>query len=202
MYKVFINKSVVYFGEGHGVQGWEPFAVSVDNNRITSEVQRIFDSGEATQYYLPASDSRAAWQRFLQHFTLVEAAGGVVQNAKGKLLWIRRHGLWDLPKGKMEKGETRAQSALREVEEECGIAGLQLGESLPTTYHYYFRKKPIIKPTYWYAMSVDAAPNLRPQEEEGITEVSWKSRRESQECLAFTYPSIAAMLQESGILKD
>lgn len=39
----------------------------------------------------------------------------------GKMLLIQRNGRWDLPKGKVEPGETLLQAALREVEEETGI---------------------------------------------------------------------------------
>lgn len=202
MYKVFINKSVVYFGESQALKGIEPFAVSVDSELITSEVQRIFDSDEAVEYGIQAADPIHAWRRFLKHFALVEAAGGLVQNTAGKLLWIKRNGMWDLPKGKMERGETRAQSALREVQEECGIGHLQIGDALPTTFHYYFRKKPILKPTYWFAMKTEGGQNLVPQQEEGITEVSWKSRLESVACLPLTYPSIASMLRQSGLLEE
>lgn len=36
--------------------------------------------------------------------------------------------LWSLPKGHIETGETAEQAAVREVEEETGIAGVILGE--------------------------------------------------------------------------
>src|SRR6476661_1663707 len=42
---------------------------------------------------------------FFKHFTFIEAAGGIVQNDRKDLLFIFRRGKWDLPKGKMEKGE-------------------------------------------------------------------------------------------------
>lgn len=51
----------------------------------------------------------------------VRAAGGIVTAPDGTMLLIRRNGRWDLPKGKVEAGETLLQAALREVEEETGI---------------------------------------------------------------------------------
>ncbi|MBK9671561.1 MAG: NUDIX domain-containing protein [Bacteroidetes bacterium] len=68
-------------------------------------------------------------------YTKIEAAGGIVKNKQGQLLFIFRHGKWDLPKGKIEKGENEQDAALREVEEECGIAELTLQKKLTTTFH-------------------------------------------------------------------
>ena len=49
------------------------------------------------------------------------AAGGLVTNENNELLMIFRRGKWDLPKGKLDKGETIEECAIREVEEETGI---------------------------------------------------------------------------------
>ena len=53
---------------------------------------------------------------------LIEAAGGLVKNENGDYLFIYRNDKWDLPKGKIEKDEKTKVAAVREVEEECGIA--------------------------------------------------------------------------------
>jgi len=39
-------------------------------------------------------------------YKIIEAAGGVVFNEKNEILMIFRLGYWDLPKGKIDKGET------------------------------------------------------------------------------------------------
>ena len=54
----------------------------------------------------------------------VRAAGCVVHDDAGNMLLISRNNRWDLPKGKVEPGETLLQAALREVEEETGITPL------------------------------------------------------------------------------
>ena len=51
----------------------------------------------------------------------IVAAGGIVKNEEGKTLIIFRRGFWDLPKGKVEKGEKIINAAQREVEEETGV---------------------------------------------------------------------------------
>ena len=72
--------------------------------------------------------------------TTIIAAGGIVMNPKQEILWIFRRGFWDLPKGKLDPGETIPQCALREVEEETGINDIQLNELITITYHEYFDK--------------------------------------------------------------
>ncbi len=70
--------------------------------------------------------------RFLKrHTCYVRAAGGIIMlnhnsslithHSSPKMLLIQRNGRWDLPKGKVEPGETLLQAALREVQEETGI---------------------------------------------------------------------------------
>ena len=53
-------------------------------------------------------------------------AGAVVHDATGRLLMVRRgrepgRGLWSLPGGRCEPGETAAETAVREVREETGL---------------------------------------------------------------------------------
>lgn len=106
------------------------------------------------------------------------AAGGVVYNANaGTILLIKRSGVWDLPKGKLEKGETIPECAVREVEEETGLKGLKIISDLCETYHEYSEgSKQIGKTTYWFLMNGETVTKqkLIPQREEGITELKWK----------------------------
>lgn len=135
---------------------------------------------------------------YLRHeMQWIEAAGGIVTNDKGQILCIKRLGKWDLPKGKMEQGESTSDSALREVSEETHISELTLGEPLPTTYHLYFHKdRWVIKPTYWYRMQTTQQKTI-PQTEEGITEVRWMSSDEIQtEFLPNTYLSLEWLLKQ------
>jgi diadenosine hexaphosphate hydrolase (ATP-forming) len=53
----------------------------------------------------------------------IKGAGGIVFNALGKVLLLRhKEGTWVFPKGHIDPGESSLQAAMREVEEEAGIA--------------------------------------------------------------------------------
>ncbi|OAV43053.1 NUDIX hydrolase [Lewinella sp. 4G2] len=121
------------------------------------------------------SDLEQLWSHFRSHFEWVPAAGGIVQ-LKGteKVLFILRRGFWDLPKGKIDPGESNAQAAVREVEEETGLREITLGQALQTTYHTYRKKKGarVLKPTYWFAMQA-GQQDLTPQVEEDIERAEW-----------------------------
>ena len=126
---------------------------------------------------------------------MVEAAGGLVFNKDGDILMIFRNGKWDLPKGKLEIGESVEECAIREVEEECGIYGLDIIEKFLETYHTYnMDGEEVLKKTYWYKMKTDYSAKLIPQLEEGITKVSWIDRNQILEKLKNCYGNISDVL--------
>ena len=95
----------------------------------------------------------------------------------------------------MEKGETPEQAAIREVEEECGIHGLELGEKLPNTYHVYTQKETLIlKTTYWFEMKYKGTEVLVPQKEEAIEKAVWVNPSNFSEQLANTYKSLVGII--------
>ena len=102
------------------------------------------------------------------------AAGGIVRHRDtDEVLCIRRNGVLDLPKGKLEANESISECAMREVREETGIADLCQGRLLGTTVHGYHRAGRFkIKATYWYAFT-SSATEFVPAEEEAISAVYW-----------------------------
>lgn len=107
---------------------------------------------------------------------VIIAGGGLLLNENNELLMIFRRGFWDLPKGKLDDGETIEACALREVEEETGVGNLVSGGLLGITRHQYFDpyiKEEVIKETHWYSMNVKGSPALIPQTEEDITDIRW-----------------------------
>tara|TARA_B100000809_G_C14950863_1_gene463818 strand:- start:120 stop:782 length:663 start_codon:yes stop_codon:yes gene_type:complete len=126
-------------------------------------------------------------------FKSVPAAGGLVEKY-GELLVIKRHGLWDIPKGKIEKDEKLKVGAVREVEEECGVT-VDVGEKIGKTLHFFKKKgRYCYKYTHWFKMKIVSEKNMKPQRNEGIEEVRWMSHEEV--VLMDTYSSITGILEK------
>lgn len=107
---------------------------------------------------------------------VITAGGGFVLNQKGDLLMIHRRGFWDLPKGKIEKGEEIEECAIREVEEECGVSDLRIDSQPFHTYHLYRERngKAVIKDSVWFLMRTNHSTDLVPQTEEDIEKAVWQ----------------------------
>ena len=141
------------------------------------------------------SDLQVLKKAFFKHFKLIEAAGGVVQNNAKELLFIYRLNKWDLPKGKVEKGEKLEECAIREVEEETGLTKLKLKKKLGETYHTYNAfGKHFLKLSHWYFITANKNQALVPQTEEDITAIKWVKSEDIKEPLDNTYPSIRDIL--------
>ncbi len=122
-------------------------------------------------------------------YTIIKAAGGLVLKS-GEVLMIQRLKKWDLPKGKLDKGEKPKEAAVREVEEECNIK-VRLGKKICLTWHTYKQNgKRILKKTYWYKMYCVDDSKMKPQVEESIEATEWINEKELREAFYNTYPSI------------
>lgn len=129
--------------------------------------------------------------------TIVEAAGGFVINQFGEALFIFRRGHWDLPKGKLNAGETPRAAAVREVAEECGIEPPTIEAPLGISYHIYKENDQLIlKPTHWFLMRSTDTTEPQPQREEDITEARWVQRRHWRELTKLSFPSVADLVEE------
>lgn len=139
------------------------------------------------------------WKEFKKLFRIIEAAGGIVNRPNGDILFIKRLGKWDLPKGKMEKGESREESAVREIEEETNLQNVELLDFINTTYHIYIERNgdKVLKYTHWFAMNFDGEDTSKPQLEEGITEVAWKNTSQIEnEVFPSTFKNIKLIIKE------
>ncbi len=133
---------------------------------------------------------------FFKHFKPVTAAGGLVENEKGEVLLIFRKGKWDLPKGKLDKGETIEQCAVREVEEETGLKDIVLKKLITITYHTYDEfGKHILKDSHWYNMNVNGKQTIVPQTKEGITEIRWVKKKDLKDYFKNIFPSVKDVLE-------
>ncbi len=132
---------------------------------------------------------------FFKNFTLIEAAGGIIENGQKELLFIYRLEKWDLPKGKVEKGEGLQTCAIREIEEETGAINLIIHNKIGETYHTYTAfGKHFLKTTHWYYLTCPTEQNLVPQTEEDIAAIKWVKIKKIEEPLSDTYPSIKDIL--------
>ena len=158
-------------------------------------------SSKQKHYLLLTKSPQAAFRKIKKDLTIVKAAGGLVNNAKGEFLFIFRNKKWDLPKGKVEKGEKMKVAAVREVEEECGVCIAQRNKRICKTYHVYeMGSELILKRTNWYHMTVKGSPKLVPQVEEGITEAVWVAPYEIKAKIKNTYPLIIDVLKNEKLL--
>lgn len=128
-------------------------------------------------------------------FKIVEAAGGIVRKGD-KILLIHRLGVWDLPKGKLDKNEGFKEAAVREVEEECNVK-VKLDEKVCSTWHTYTQNdNRILKQTKWYAMTNLDDSQMRPQPEEDIDQLLWVTQAQAESLVATSYRSIQFVCQK------
>jgi len=201
IYKVFLNDRLIEIGSLEDFNG-NPlinFKKGCNKNDIMDWFNS-FAENELKEIYIADENPENFLRLFRSAFINVDAAGGLVIS-KNQLLVIFRNGRWDLPKGKIEKGEKPSEAALREVGEECGIKGHKIVRSLPSTFHIYrspyqeTRGEWIFKETLWFEMSYDGITNCTPQREEGITDIKWVSEGDIGEILNNTYENIKIIIR-------
>lgn len=122
-------------------------------------------------------------------FKVIKAAGGVVVK-DGKWLFMFRRKKWDLPKGKLDKGENSKQAAVREIEEETGVKAV-IRDRVCTTWHTYsLNNSRILKRTKWYLLDCTDDSAMAPQADEQIEKLSWLTQAEGQAILVNSFSSI------------
>jgi 8-oxo-dGTP pyrophosphatase MutT (NUDIX family) len=138
---------------------------------------------------------------FMKKFTLIRAAGGLVENENTELLFIYRRGKWDLPKGKVDPGESPEICAVREVKEETGLKTATIDKHLITTYHTYEESgKHFLKETDWFLMHSPRQDKLEPQTVEQITQATWVASDNLSKYTNNTYLLIKDVLRTAGHL--
>ncbi len=187
MYKFFINNKVVFLcqnpahvdnlmGESYIIEPYTGHQV------LETFLHRVLlNDANESPVVLFYKDVDHLFREVCSFFECIEAAGGVVMNEQEEILLIFRRGFWDLPKGKIDDGETVEAAAIREVTEETGVQPLQIVHPVrfpawknEATYHsYFYEGKPALKVSYWYVMSTSFDDTLQPQTEEDIEQAVW-----------------------------
>ncbi|TXI84336.1 MAG: NUDIX domain-containing protein [Crocinitomicaceae bacterium] len=199
MYKVFIQNRPLFFisNEESSMYSGISFPASLVDDHIKFILRIIAEAPEEIGFYIPSEDPESTFERFFKDYDKIEAAGGIVKRKK-KYLFIKRNGVWDLPKGKIEMDESPESGAIREIEEECGIENPLIKKLIQITYHTYeFEGKPTLKKTYWYSMRYGGSKKLTPQIDEHITKAVWVKTEEMDKIKSNTYPSILDVLEEN-----
>jgi 8-oxo-dGTP pyrophosphatase MutT (NUDIX family) len=200
-YKIFINNRPFSIVSDAGAAANVPGTLVVNYDSADSLLLMIELAHSEEKFFghviILHNDPSRVFHKIESLTKVIEAAGGAVKNSEGRLLMIHRRGKWDLPKGKIDKGETAEKAAVREVEEECGVTGLQIVRSLSPTYHTYKEKEKLfLKKTYWYEMLTSDTRPLVPQTEEGIDKCEWRDAGGVGEALKDTFLSVIEVVTE------
>ena len=202
MYKIYINDTPLFL---MNTQEQRNMLLPTNNNLIGRYVGKskslltYIDMMEKSRKFdavvIYAEHDEKLVEDFNSLYKMIEAAGGIVFNEYNEILMIYRLGYWDLPKGKIDKGENHEDAAIREVGEETGIKQIELGALLTETYHTYKNEKGkrILKRTYWYLMKT-RKQELIPQTEENIEIAEWISIKKFQAENRLAYKSIMDVL--------
>ncbi|RFC55129.1 NUDIX hydrolase [Brumimicrobium aurantiacum] len=200
MYKVFVDNISICFQKDLNFSCNLPkqYLPILSKDKFESFKTDIKEISKTQTITVFSPDPLHAMKNFFKEFKWIEAAGGIVKNDKTKKeLFILRNGFWDIPKGKIEEGESPESGAIREIQEECGINELKINRELSPTYHVYFAyEKHFIKKTYWYKMTSHET-DVTPQAEEGITEVRWFDQNELEIVQSNTFTSILEVIEEN-----
>jgi len=194
IYKIYFNNRLISLTELGTIvnqNSVKEFVICKNTKSFDNAYSEFINNSEIESLNILCPSPSAIFSHFKKKFKIIRAAGGAVLNPKKELLIIKRSGYWDLPKGKIEKGETNKDAAIREVQEECGIDKLCIISKICKTYHtYHFKDKDILKITHWYKMSYLGNKIASPQTEEDITEVKWIANDGITEIIENTYKNL------------
>lgn len=195
MYKVFIENRAIIFTD---IIPKKKNSFWVKSNTLQSIavdlIPLIRETVPNLVIYVYAKEIDTEFERLFNPFEKIEAAGGIVRR-KQRFLFIKRNGIWDIPKGKLVINESIEACAIREIEEECGLKNPQIVDFICLTYHTYeYKGRPTLKKTYWYSLKYEGDKLLNPQIEEGITEVKWMKFTAIEKVRKNTFSSIIEVL--------
>ncbi|MEX0995531.1 MAG: NUDIX domain-containing protein [Flavobacteriaceae bacterium] len=200
MYKVFVNDKPIYLTSEMVFQE-EAKCLMLKDVDLEEVVKKVVKNKWPLVYlYYPNGEQLI--QKLKKKIPVVVAAGGLVRNESNEILFIKRNGKWDLPKGRVEGDETIENAALRETEEETGVTGLEIVKPLQITYHFFNRNEKLkLKETYWFEMKTSFTGKLAPEKSEGIQKAVWKNPKKTLKALRKSYANIKELFYQEVNLK-
>ena len=185
-YKIYINESPLILTQTSAFDDETAFERSLIHAKYQGKPKMLMNYIKVLEknkhhegIIIQADDLEQLWYDFKSLYYYIKAGGGLVLNKYGKVLLIFRRGVWDLPKGKQDPGETLAETAVREVMEETGIPDVEIVEKLGNGYHCYLMGgQRTLKRTRWYLMKTNAPEKMVLQKAEGIQDAAWFDPKE------------------------
>lgn len=189
MYKVFIENKAVIFKINPNYE--KDYLGKIEIWRHIEWLQ----NSEMDGAIFEIKNDKKFWSIF-NDYKYIEAAGGLVEK-DNEFLFIKRNGVWDIPKGKIEKNEKIKNAAVREIEEECGLIKPKIKKHLINTWHTYEMNGRLhLKRTYWFWLKEGKkSTKLVPQKEEGITKVKYLPVSKFKKVKKNTYQSIIDVIK-------
>lgn len=178
MYKIYINENLLVLSSLVEMQTSD---IQVDTgipftgrtSTLFNVIDKLEKNPDKMTFGVYSDNLSEMWKAYKGIYKVLKAAGGIVRRDDDKCLFIERMSVWDLPKGKKDKGEKPRQTAVREVEEETGLR-CAIESKVLNTWHTYRESDGtrILKKTNWYEMRV-LDGEVRLQAEEQITDHRW-----------------------------
>ena len=194
MYKVFVNERPLILTDKIVTEGDGEYFM-MNGDQVLAAVKALRKK-KLPKAYVYHPNREEILNKFTEYVPRVVAAGGVVTNGSGKVLFIYRNEKWDLPKGVCKKKESLMECAIREVEEETGVQNLTIENFLRTTYHIFKMKGKLrLKEVHWYAMNTDYDGELVGEQTEGIEKVKWKGPKKIRLALENSYINIRILFK-------
>ena len=199
---IYVNEKPIYLADHknntlqHKINEGYLFYNNNTNINYKNIVQKLSNT-EVNGIVILHNNLQQLQEEFQAAFKIIEAGGGIVQNEQNEILFIYRRNMWDLPKGKLEKGETIQTCAQREVEEETGVTNLTLKSKIGETYHIYQEKgEQIFKISHWFHFTCPSHQITQAQTEEDITEVKWIALKDLENPLKNTFNNIKEIVEK------
>ncbi|HCC70292.1 MAG TPA: hypothetical protein DEQ09_03955 [Bacteroidales bacterium] len=200
MHKVYFDKRfIVLSSHRDRMQKYCLFHKYNDIDELYAKITEFIEDNKISSLNIYSDKINSLRDAFRAYFETRIAAGGLIVNSREELLFIKRGGKWDIPKGHLSANESVSECAVREIEEETGMVPGDALSVLKPTYHIYnIGTTWILKETHWYIFKFSGQGKALPQEEENITEVKWFGWDEIKYVHQNTWPSISDVINDAG----